>query len=336
MIISSAPLRLSFNGGGSDLPAFTNRFMGKVVSVSIDRYVYVTVNKSYSNNFRIAYSRIETPTNIREINHPIVRACLEKYQIRDYLEITSVADIPSSGSGLGSSSAFTVALISALSRYTNTIKSQEQIAYEACEIEIDLCKEPIGMQDQYASAIGGLNLHTFNNNRVVVTEKVFTNQNESEKFISELNARISFFQIPFYRNTTQILRRQSEIIVKEADALDLTKKLVHLAEESVKSIREFDFAKLGNEMTLGWEIKSQLNGDSRSHFYQDLRSKITAKEILGGKLLGAGSGGFFAVLSEGISQNEVRDIFKGFDKVDFKVRDTHPETLTIGRSDYKY
>ena len=336
MIIASAPLRLSFNGGGSDLPAFTNRFLGKVVSITIDRYVYVTVNKSFSDNFRIAYSSIETPTSIIGIKHPIVKACLEKYQIQDYLEITSVADIPSSGSGLGSSSAFTVALISALSRYTNTIKSREQIAFEACEIEIDHCEEPIGMQDQYASSIGGLNVHTFRKNRDVVTEKVFTDLTKNEEFISELNARLSFFQIPLDRNATEILHRQNEMVAKEAEALELTKRLVHLAEESAKSIRDFDFPKLGKEMTLGWEIKSHLNGDSKSRFYQELSSRMTSRGILGGKLLGAGAGGFFAVLSEGISQNEVRDLFKGFDKVDFKARDTHPETLTIGRSDYRH
>ena len=114
MIIACAPLRFSLNGGGSDLPIFSNQFSGRVVSVTLDRYVYVTVNKSFSKHFRLAYSRNENPGNISDIQHPIIRACLEKLEVHDYLEITSIADVPSNGSGLGSSSAFTVALLKAL------------------------------------------------------------------------------------------------------------------------------------------------------------------------------------------------------------------------------
>lgn len=335
MIVSSAPLRLSFNGGGSDLPIFTEESDGKVVSVTLDRFVYVTVSKSYSDLYRLAYSQIETEESLANIKHPIIGACLKKFEVRDFLEITSVADIPSNGSGLGSSSAFTVALIRALNYYQGTIGSEESIARQACEIEIDQCQEPIGMQDQYASAIGGLNSFTFKKNRVVESEKVFQSDIETNEFITQLNARLSFFQLPLKRNATEILRAQNKKLLAAKVNRDLTTNLAGLALESTNSIRDFNFDKLGKEMTAGWQIKSKLNGDENEQFYGDLLKALQCPGILGGKLLGAGAGGFIAVLSTPSEKKNIGTLFRGLREVQFKARNVRPELLAIGRNDYK-
>jgi D-glycero-alpha-D-manno-heptose-7-phosphate kinase len=335
VIVSSAPLRLSFNGGGSDLPTFTQESDGKVVSVTLDRYVYVTVSKSYSDSFRLAYSQIETEASLSSIKHPIIKACLEKFEVKDFLEVTSVADIPSNGSGLGSSSAFTVALIRALNYYQGIISSEESIARQACEIEIDRCQEPIGMQDQYASAIGGLNSFTFKKDRVVESIKVFQTDTETNEFINQLNMRLSFFQLPLKRNASEILKAQNQKLISAKVNRELTANLASLASDSIDSIRDFNFNKLGKEMTTGWQIKSKLNGDETEKFYADVLEVLQGPGILGGKLLGAGAGGFIAVLSAPNEKENVSSLFKGLREVHFLARNVRPELLEIGRSDYK-
>src|SRR3954453_24210705 len=151
MIISQTPLRVSFVGGGSDLPAFYRQYGGAVVSTAIDKYVYVTVNSKFDNWIRVSYSKTEEVENVAEIDHKIVRASLQKLRIDGGIEITSIADIPSRGTGLGSSSSFTVGLLHALYAYKGRYISSNDLGKESCEVEIDICGEKIGKQDQYAA-----------------------------------------------------------------------------------------------------------------------------------------------------------------------------------------
>src|SRR3954468_12046404 len=162
MIISRTPLRMSFVGGGSDLPAYYRRFGGAVVSTAIDKFVYITVNEKFDHRIRVSYSKTEEANSVERIKHPLVREAMKLLQIEGGLEITSIADIPSKGSGLGSSSSFTVGLLHALHAYSGPGTSAEQLAVEACVIEIEQCGEPIGKQDQYAAAFGGFNFIEFN------------------------------------------------------------------------------------------------------------------------------------------------------------------------------
>src|SRR4051812_37358809 len=152
MIITQTPLRMSFAGGGTDLPSFYRQFGGAVVSTTIDKYVYINVNKKFDNWIRLSYSRTEEVETVPEITHPLVRAALQRLEINGGLEITSIADIPSRGSGLGSSSAFTVGLLLALHAHQSRYISARDLAEESCTVEIDLCGDPIGKQDQYAAA----------------------------------------------------------------------------------------------------------------------------------------------------------------------------------------
>src|ERR1043165_9190440 len=162
MIISRTPLRASFVGGGTDMAAFYRHHGGAVISTTIDRYVYVTVNRKFDDRLRVSYSRTEEVSAPHELSHPIVRAVLERLGIHGGIEITSVADIPAHGTGLGSSSAFCVGLLNALHAYCGRYVGRHELAAEAAAVEIDMLKEPIGKQDQYASALGGLNYISFN------------------------------------------------------------------------------------------------------------------------------------------------------------------------------
>src|SRR5258706_13904443 len=162
MIISRTPLRMSFVGGGSDLPAYYRRFGGAVVSTAINKFVYITVNEKFDHRIRVSYSKTEEANSVERIKPPLVREAMKLLQIEGGLEITSIADIPSKGSGLGSSSSFTVGLLHAFHAWSGRYASAEQLAKEACQIELEHCGEPIGKQDQFAAPYGSLNLIQFN------------------------------------------------------------------------------------------------------------------------------------------------------------------------------
>ena len=154
MIVSKTPLRMSFVGGGSDMPAYYQKDAGAVVSTTIDKYMYITIGQKFSGNIRINYSKTEQVNNVKDITHPLVRESLSLLEIKGGIEITSTADIPSKGSGLGSSSSYTVGLINALHTFKKESISKENLAQIACQIELEKCNEPIGKQDQYAAAYG--------------------------------------------------------------------------------------------------------------------------------------------------------------------------------------
>jgi D-glycero-alpha-D-manno-heptose-7-phosphate kinase len=336
LIVSSAPLRLSFNGGGSDLQEFFESSPGKVVSISLDRFVYVTLSLSFNARYRIAYSDLERPDSLDSIKHPIVRNCLKKYSVQEFLEITSIADVPSTGSGLGASSAFTVALINAISRFRGETKSPENVGQEACDIEINRSGSLIGMQDQFSSAFGGLNVFTFNKGGIVTREPVFHELDEAKNFLKELNSRMTLIHFPTSRSASEILKPQASRLKDDEIAFNLTQRLVDLATASVTSIRSYDFHSLGKEMTEGWKIKSELNGDVKLPFYSNICTILDDSGILGGKLLGAGSGGFFAVLTDPDKKERVKDLFKGFRLVPFQASLEGPKTLEVGNSVYSY
>src|SRR5258708_26965509 len=172
MIISKTPLRMSFVGGGSDLPVFYREFGGAVVSTAINKFVYVTVNKKFDEKIRVSYSRTEEAKSVEKIKHPLAREAMKLLQIQGGMEITSIADIPAKGTGLGSSSSFTVGLLNALHAFANRHASAYQHATERCEMEIARCGEPIGKEDQYDAAFGGFSFIQFNPNDSLSVEPI--------------------------------------------------------------------------------------------------------------------------------------------------------------------
>jgi len=172
MIISRTPLRVSFLGGGSDLPAYYREHGGAVLSTTVEQSVYVTVSRKFDNAVRVSYARTEEVARAADVEHPLVREALALVGIEGGIEITSVADIPARGTGLGSSSSFTVGLLNALHAFCGHHASAAQLARECCEIELERCREPIGKQDQYAAAFGGMNFIRFHPDESVEVKKV--------------------------------------------------------------------------------------------------------------------------------------------------------------------
>ena len=205
MIITKTPFRISFVGGGTDIIDYYKVDYGAVISATINKYMYITVNKRFDDSIRVSYSKTEIVDDVDELRHEIVKECLKLVGIKKGIEITSISDIPA-GTGLGSSSSFTVGLINALFSYTGDHLSAKQMAELACKVEIDILKHPIGKQDQYAAAYGGINFFQFNKDETVFEEKI--------KFIDEdykkMNRKLMMFWTGISRSADKILEKQKK------------------------------------------------------------------------------------------------------------------------------
>ena len=288
MIISRTPLRMSFVGGGSDLPVFYRKYGGAVVSTAIDRYVYVTVNRKFDEKIRVSYSRTEEARTVEKIRHPLVRESMKLAGISGGVEITSIADIPSKGSGLGSSSTFTVGLLNALHANAGRHAGAEQLAREACEIEIDRCGEPIGKQDQYAAAFGGLNLIRFNQDDSVSVEPIICKR----ETIQQLQAQTLVFYTGITRRASGILKHQTSALATEKKKCDVTRKMVGLAQTLCRELQKNRIASFGEIIHEGWMLKKSLAAGISTDVIDDWYAKARRAGAVGGKLLGAGAGGF--------------------------------------------
>lgn len=287
MIVSKTPLRMSYVGGGSDLPSFYREELGAVLSTSIDKYIYVAINKKFDGNIRLSYSKTEEVGRVSEIEHPLVREALSMLSISGGVEIASMADIPSRGSGLGSSSSFTVALLNALYAYKNQYVSKEALAKQACEIEIIRCGEPIGKQDQYAAAYGGLNLIRFHPDETVSVDPVIC----KAKTIKRIDACTLVFYTGRTRNASGVLQNQSDAMKIEQHR-SLVRRMVELAFELKRELESGDVENFGQILDENWRLKSQLAAGISDPQIDGWYQKGVSAGAIGGKLLGAGNGGF--------------------------------------------
>ena len=288
MIISRTPLRMSFVGGGSDLPAFYRRYGGAVVSTAIDKFVYVTVNKKFDERIRVSYSRTEEAKSVDRIRHPLVRESLKLLGIHGGIEITSIADIPAKGSGLGSSSSFTVGLLNALHAFACRYASAEQLAQESCVIEIERCGEPIGKQDQFAAAFGGFNFIEFNPDDSVSVEPIICKR----ETLHQLQANTLVFFTGVTRRTSAILEsQQAEIRASKAKQRVLL-RMVELARVLKAELQKNHVNAFGEIIHENWELKRSLVPGISTSAIDDWYTRARKAGALGGKLLGAGTGGF--------------------------------------------
>ena len=288
MIISRTPLRMSFVGGGSDLPSFYRRFGGAVISTAINKYVYLTLNEKFDHRIRVSYSRTEEADTVEQIQHPLVREALKLLEVPGGIEITSIADIPSRGSGLGSSSAFAVGLLHALHAYAGRYASAEQLAREACEIELNRCGEPIGKQDQYATAFGGFNFIEFHPDDSVFVEPVLCPRETLEK----LQENLLVFYTGMSRSASTVLKRQEEAVAGSAAKQQLLQQMTQLARDLRAELQKSNLEAFGQIIHEGWERKRSLTGEISSPEIDRWYSRARGAGAVGGKLLGAGSGGF--------------------------------------------
>ena len=288
MIISRTPLRMSFVGGGSDLPVFYRKFGGAVVSTAINQFVYITVNRKFDEKIRVSYSKTEEAKTVGRIKHPLVREGMKMLGIDGGVEITSIADIPARGSGLGSSSSFTVGMLQALHAFSGRHAGAEQLAREACEIEIGRCGEPIGKQDQYAAAYGGLNFIQFNPDESVFVEPIIC-QRET---IEQLQAHTLVFYTGITRSASAILKHQQAALATEKKKQNVTRKMVTLAHDLRRELQHNRAASFGEIIHEGWRLKKSLTAGITSDAIDDWYDRARKAGAIGGKLLGAGTGGF--------------------------------------------
>lgn len=288
MIISRTPLRMSYVGGGSDIAAFYRRFGGAVVSAAINQFVYVTVSPKFDRHIRLSYSRTENVETVAELQHPIVRETLEFLGIEGGIEITSVADIPSHGTGLGSSSAFTVGLLNALHAHRREFASAEQLAQEACGIEIDRCGEPIGKQDQYASAFGGLNFIEFHEDDSVSVDPIIA----LPETIRVLGEHTLVLYTGLGRSASAILAQQQSDVASDARKQAAQREMVGLAFELKRTLERNRLDTFGEILHANWELKKSLSGGISTPEIDEWYAEARRLGAAGGKLLGAGAGGF--------------------------------------------
>ena len=307
MIISKTPLRISFVGGGSDNLINQKDFEGKVLSTTINKFVYLCVNKKFDNNIRFSYSITENVSRSFKLHHPIARNVLKHFKISNGLEISSIADIPSSGSGLGSSSAFLVGLINCLNSYKNKTMSKKDLAKLACNIELIKMRQPIGMQDQYSAAYGGFNSMIFKNNKVIVN-KFLLNIERLKKFEESL-VLVSTNKT---RDANTILRN-----VKNIKNIKSLKEIVNLVDIFKYELCYGDINNLGRILHESWIKKKELSRNVSNNYLDSIYSYALKQGALGGKLLGAGGGGFFLFFINKNYKKIFLNKMKKFDIVDF-------------------
>lgn len=285
MIISRTPLRISFAGGGTDFEKYYRETGGAVVSTAIDKYIYITVNKKFDDRIRVSYSKTEIVEKVSDIQHDLVRESLKYLKIKGGIEITSIADIPSGGTGLGSSSAFTVGLLNALYAFKGEHRSAKKLAEDACSIEIDIVKEPIGKQDQYITAYGGLQFIRFQPNGDVFVDPIVCPQKVKESF----NKNLLLFYLSITRKANTILELQKNNIEQRRGMLD---EMRALAVRMRESLIEKKIDDIGLLLHKGWTFKKGLADTISNQQIDAYYSKGMSCGATGGKVLGAGGGGF--------------------------------------------
>jgi D-glycero-alpha-D-manno-heptose-7-phosphate kinase len=288
MIISRTPLRMSFTGGGSDLSSFYRRFGGAVLSTAIDKYVYVTVNPKFDNGIRIAYSKNEEVSSVAEIEHRLVKAAMQHLGMGGGIEITTVADIPSRGTGLGSSSSFTVGLLHVLNAFKGRYVSAEQLGQAACHIEIDLCGEPIGKQDQYAAAYGGFNLIEFQPDDTVVVTPVIC----AKETVKSIERDILVLYTGITRSASALLKTQSDAVDASAGKQRNMQRMVALTHTLREELQRNNTEAFGEILHENWMFKREMTAGISTSEIDGWYDRARSFGALGGKILGAGAGGF--------------------------------------------
>jgi D-glycero-alpha-D-manno-heptose-7-phosphate kinase len=288
MIVSRAPVRFSLGGGGSDLPAYSSKHGGYVISAAVDKYVYVTASRRFFPSIRLAYSRTEIVDRVADVQHPIFREALTMLGIDNSIELTSVADLPAN-SGLGSSSAFTVALLNALHTYRRDFVSSRQLAEEACTLEIERLGEPIGKQDQYISAFGGVTAMTFHPDGRVDVEPVPVRQ----EVLDELESNLVVLWTHVERPARSVLAEQGQRLRDDEAATARMHRIKALGREVFELLVRGDADRYGELLHEHWTAKRTLASAMSHPALDEHYEAARAAGALGGKLMGAGGGGFF-------------------------------------------
>lgn len=290
MIIVQTPLRISFFGGGTDFPSYYLKEGGCVLSSAVDKYIFVAIKKRFDSKLRIGWTRTELADNIDEIQHELIRESLRLTGIKEGVEITTMGDIPAAGSGLGSSSAVTIGALQAMYTYLGEIVPAERLAREACEIEINVLGKPIGVQDQYISAYGGLRFMEFTTSGEVLVEKIDLDPQMKRR----LNDSLLLFYTGVTRRSSGILREQKENITNKVEIL---REMAHMAYVARDELKAGNLDIIGDQLHASWELKKQLASRITNSTIDAMYQAARKAGAVGGKITGAGGGGFLLIYS---------------------------------------
>ncbi len=313
MIITRTPFRISFAGGGSDLKNYYEKFGGSVLSVSINKYIYLSMHPYFDENaYLLKYSRTEQVQTLEDIQHPIIKDVFRKYNIKG-VDFNSSADIPS-GTGLASSSAFTVGLINLCNAYTDNYLDKEEIAKQACQVEIEDLKEPIGKQDQYACACGGLNFIQFHKCGMTEVEKLYL---PSDSY-HVLEDNLLMFYTGQTRAAGSILAEQKKNTTNDEAKIANLHKMVQLSKDLKIELQRGNINAMGDILHAGWMYKKELAQGISNPDIDSAYEIAMANGARGGKLLGAGGGGFLLFYVEDQYKDKVRGALNNLKEIDFK------------------
>lgn len=325
MIISKTPLRISFVGGGTDLPSFYEKDYGSVLSSTIDKHVYVIIKERFDDLIYINWTKKEIVNKPYEIEHDLVREAMKKAGIEKSVEITILADIPSEGSGLGSSSSLTVGLLNAFYTFKGIQVSRERLAKEACDIEIGIIGKPIGKQDQYAAVFGGLNEILFYQDGLVKVNNV------NLPDLMALSSRLLLFYTNITRKAHNILKKQKENIDVIFKTLLEMRNQVPLLKNNLENGAN---GKLGSILRQGWEMKKSLLSEISNEYIDEMYERALNAGATGGKICGAGGGGFLLLYVPKEKQDAVRTALREYREIPFILEKYGSRIIFSQMSDY--
>jgi len=313
MILSRAPTRITLGGGGTDLKSYYSQCGGFLIAGAVNKYCNILANRRFHNDIRLSYSQTELRDKIADIEHPIFRSAMELLGIERGIELHSTADVPA-GCGLGTSSTFTVALLNALHAYKRDFVTQRQLAEEACHIEIDILGEPIGKQDQYMAAFGGLTCLTFDKNGDVLVEPLHI----SREALDRLENNTTLFFTGKQRSASAILTEQDQKC-NQGD-IEMTQNLDQIKQiglETRKYLENGQIDMLGELLHVHWEIKRKRSQKMTDPFVDECYEIARKNGAIGGKLVGAGGGGFFLFYCSNYNHDKTR-LVEAMQKMDLR------------------
>jgi D-glycero-alpha-D-manno-heptose-7-phosphate kinase len=314
VIVSRTPFRLPLGGGGTDLPAYYSKHGGFFVSGAVDKYMHIVLNDRFEPGIRVSYSQTEIVDVPESIRHPLVREALKMLKFKGRIEIVSLADVPAA-TGLGSSGSFTVGLLNALYAHQRVVKTPEQLAEESCHIAQDRLHEPSGKQDEYAASLGGLKAYEVDRRGNVT----YRDLRVADDTLSELEHGIMMFYTGITRSASSILGKQQERVANDGDALDKMHRIKAIGLESKKSLETGDLRRFGELLDEHWAVKrgvtKKISSDEIDAWYAVAREN----GAVGGKVVGAGGGGFLMLYCEE-GRQRVRSALRRLGLVEYRFR----------------
>ncbi len=312
MIIVQTPLRTSLFGGGTDFPGYYLQHGGCVLSSAIDKYIFVTIKKRFDKKLRVGWTRTEMVDKVDDIQHELIREALRMTGICEGVEITTMGDIPSAGSGLGSSSTVTVGALHAMYALQRELVMAEQLAKEACEIEIDILGKPIGVQDQYIAAYGGLRFIEFKTSGEIVANRISLDTNT----LRRLNNNLFLFYTGVTRKADSILSEQKDNIRSRESVLGEMKEIAH---QACDQLQKGNIDAIGDLLHESWQLKKQLASRITNTDIEDLYQAARKAGATGGKVAGAGGGGFLLLYCPSEKQENLRDALHQLQELPFNL-----------------